>query len=75
MSTITESTAQRLVDAIERLTQAVERTQSMQAPGAEHMPAEVASLMIAGPEALLALNKRRRAAGRKSQSKATGGRA
>ena len=74
MSTITESTAQRLVAAIERLTQAVERTQSMQGQPAEHMPAEVASLMVGGPEALKALNKRRRAAGRKSQSKATGGR-
>lgn len=72
---ITESTAQRLVDAIERLTLAVERTQSIQAPSAERMSADVASLIIGGPEALKALNKRRRATGRKSQSKATGGRA
>lgn len=73
MSDITESTAQRLVAAIERLTLAMERTQSMPQPLTEHMPAEVAALVIGGPEALRALNKRRMAAGRKVKS--NGGRA
>lgn len=59
MSTLSESTALRLVAAIERLAGIMERTQTIAAPTAEHMPAEVASLIIGGPEALKALNKRR----------------
>lgn len=57
---ITEATAIRLVSAIERVADVLERGASS-APMSSSERAVVADLIVGGPEALKALNKRNRA--------------
>lgn len=74
MSTLTESTALRLLAAMERLANAMERSQALPPPSTEHLPPDVAGVIVGGVEALKALNKRQRASRRKSTSRSGQGR-